>query len=70
MKHKILVKTVVVSETGHTSVAQDVVEFDSYAEANEAYTSIITHEKQVVSVFDNLGISASKTTAIRLYQVN
>jgi hypothetical protein len=70
MKYRILVKTVVVSETGNLSVVQDVVEFDNYSEANEAVASIESTNKVYLELMQSAGQTVSKTTAIRLYKYN
>lgn len=71
MKYRLLVKTISVSESNHTSTVQDVVEFDNYVEANEAFDAINTSEKQYLELYSSGKSSVvSRTTAIRLYKVN
>jgi len=71
MKYRLLVKTISISESNHTSTVQDIVEFDSYTEANEAFDAINATEKQYLELYSSGKSSVvSRTTAIRLYKVN
>ena len=67
MVYKLLINTVTVSSTGHTSTNQSIVEFDNYSAANEAYSSIKLSPPVVVEP-SSTNYAKSTTTAIKLYQ--
>ena len=69
MIYNVLVKTVTVTETGHVSTVQDIVQFSSYEDANDAVKAVNETDPFFVEVFqDRSGIAKSKTTAIKMYK--
>ena len=69
MIYNVLVKTVTVTETGQVSTVQDVVQFSSYEDANDAVKAVNETDSFFVEVYqDRLGIAKSKTTAIKVYK--